>query len=109
MEAERKRESARYRAEGDERGARIRAEAERERAVLLADAREQAQRIRGEGDAQAIAIYAEALQKDPEFYTFTRRLDAYKKVLGSEDIMVLDSNAEFFRYLMSHMPPKKAP
>ncbi|MCU0587198.1 MAG: protease modulator HflC [Syntrophobacteraceae bacterium] len=109
MEAERKRESARYRAEGDERGARIRAEAERERAVLLADAREQAQRIRGEGDAQAIAIYAEALQKDPEFYTFTRRLEAYKKVLGSEDVMVLDSDAEFFRYLMSHLPPKKAP
>ncbi|MCU0573623.1 MAG: protease modulator HflC [Syntrophobacteraceae bacterium] len=102
MEAERKRESARYRAEGDERGARIRAEAERERSVLLADAREQAQRIRGEGDAQAIAIYAEALEKDPEFYTFTRRLEAYKKVLGAEDVLVLDSNAEFFRYLMSH-------
>lgn len=102
MEAERKRESARYRAEGDERGARIRAEAERERSVLLADAREQAQRIRGEGDAQAVAIYAEALEKDPEFYTFTRRLEAYKKVLGTEDVLVLDSNAEFFRYLMSH-------
>lgn len=102
MEAERKRESARYRAEGDERGARIRAEAERERSVLLADAREQAQRIRGEGDAQAIAIYAEALEKDPEFYTFTRRLEAYKKLLGTEDMLVLDSNSEFFKYLMSH-------
>lgn len=102
MEAERKRESARYRAEGDERGARIRAEAERERSVLLADAREQAQRIRGEGDAQAVAIYAEALEKDPEFYTFTRRLEAYKKVLGAEDVLVLDNNADFFRYLMSH-------
>ncbi len=102
MEAERKRESARYRAEGDERGARIRAEAERERAVILADAREQAQRIRGEGDAQAVAIYAESLQKDPEFYTFTRRLEAYRKLLGSDDMLVLDSNAEFFRYLMGH-------
>ena len=102
MEAERKRESARYRAEGEERGARIRAEAERERAVILADAREQAQRIRGEGDAQAIAIYAEALQKDPEFYTFTRRLEAYRKLLGADDILVLDSEAEFFRYLLSH-------
>lgn len=107
MEAERKRESARYRAEGDERGARIRAEAERERSVILADAREQAQRIRGEGDAQAIAIYAEALEKDPEFYTFTRRLEAYKKLLGAEDMLVLDSNSEFFKYLMSHRQSDK--
>lgn len=104
MEAERKRESSRYRAEGDERGARIRAEAEREKAVILADAREQAQRIRGEGDAQAIAIYAEALQQDPEFYTFTRRLEAYRKLLGPDDVLVLDSQSEFFRYLMGHTP-----
>jgi membrane protease subunit HflC len=102
MEAERKRESARYRAEGEERGARIRAEAERERSVILADAREQAQRVRGEGDAQAIGIYAEALRQDPEFYSFTRRLEAYRKLLGKDDVLVLDSNAEFFRYLMSH-------
>ncbi|MDY0040935.1 MAG: protease modulator HflC [Desulforhabdus sp.] len=102
MEAERKRESSRYRAEGEERGALIRAESNRQREIILADAREQAQRTRGEGDAQAIAIYAEALQQDPEFYTFTRRLEAYRKLLGAEDLLVLDSNAEFFRYLLSH-------
>jgi membrane protease subunit HflC len=101
MEAERKRESARYRAEGDERGARIRAEAERERAVILADAREKAQQLRGEGDAQAVAIYAEAMNQDPEFYTFTRRLEAYRKLLGNDDVLVLDGEAEFFRYLMT--------
>lgn len=108
MEAERKRESSRYRAEGDERGALIRAEADRQRAVILADAREQAQQIRGEGDAQAVAIYAEALQQDPEFYTFTRRLEAYRNLLGKEDILVLDSNAEFFRYLLNHSQTQTA-
>lgn len=102
MEAERKRESARYRAEGEERGARIRAEAERERTVILADAQERAQRNRGEGDAQAVAIYAEALKLDPEFYTFTRRLEAYRKLLGKDDFLVLDSNADFFSYLLNH-------
>lgn len=102
MEAERKRESARYRAEGEERGARIRAEAERERAVILADAREKAQQLRGEGDAQAIAIYAGALEQDPEFYTFTRRLEAYRKLLGNDDVLVMDGEAEFFRYLMGN-------
>lgn len=106
MEAERKRESARYRAEGEERAARIRAEAERERAVILADAREQAQRIRGEGDAQAVAIYAEALRQDPEFYTFTRRLEAYRKLIGEKDMLVLDSDSDFFRYLVGHKAEK---
>ena len=102
MEAERQRESKRYRAEGEERGALIRAEAERERTVLLADAQEKAQTIRGEGDAQAIAIYAEAFNRDPEFYSFSRRLEAYQKLLGEKDILVLDSDSDFFKYLTSH-------
>ncbi|MBR9980694.1 MAG: protease modulator HflC [Desulfatitalea sp.] len=102
MEAERKRESSRYRAEGEERGALIRAEAERERTVILADAQEAAQTLRGEGDAQAIAIYAEAFNQDPEFYAFTRRLEAYDKLLGEKDILVLDSDSDFFKYLVSH-------
>jgi len=102
MEAERDRESKRYRAEGEERGALIRAEAERERAVILADAQEKAQAIRGEGDAQAIAIYAEAFNRDPEFYSFTRRLEAYQKVLAEQDILVLDSDSDFFQFLTGH-------
>ncbi len=104
MEAERKRESARYRAEGEERGALIRAEAERGRTVILADAQEKAQALRGEGDAQAIAIYAEAFNQDPEFYAFSRRLEAYQKILGQQDILVLDSDSDFFSYLTGHSP-----
>lgn len=102
MEAERKRESMRYRAEGEERGALIRAEADRERAVILADAQELAQTLRGEGDAQAIAIYAEAFNRDPEFFSFSRRLESYYNILGQQDILVLDSESDFFRYLTSH-------
>lgn len=102
MEAERMRESSRYRAEGEERGALIRAEAERERTVILADAQEMAQALRGEGDAQAITIYAEAFNQDPEFYAFSRRLEAYRKLLGNQDILVLDSDSDFFKYLVSH-------
>ena len=104
MEAERKRESARYRAEGEERGALIRAEAERQRTVILADAQEKAQALRGEGDAQAIAIYAEAFNQDPEFFAFSRRLEAYQKILGEQDILVLDSDSDFFTYLTGHSP-----
>jgi regulator of protease activity HflC (stomatin/prohibitin superfamily) len=41
----------------------------------------EAERIRGEGEAQAIRIYAEALSQDLDFYTFSRRLEAYGTVL----------------------------
>ena len=54
----------------------------------------------GEGDAQALKIYAEAFEKDPEFYSFTRSIEAYRRSLGtSNDLLVLDSESDFFRFL----------
>jgi len=68
--------------------------------VILANAYRDGQKIRGEGDAKAAEIYAEAYSKDPEFYAFYRSIDAYRKSLGKTgDILVLDPNNEFFRYL----------
>jgi membrane protease subunit HflC len=56
--------------------------------------------IRGVGDATASEIYARAYNKDPEFYAFYRSIDAYKKAMGRPgDILVLDPENEFFRYL----------
>jgi modulator of FtsH protease HflC len=105
MQAERSREANRYRAEGDELSAQIRAGADRERTVLLADAYEEAQGLRGDGEAEAIAIYAEALQKDPEFYAFQRRLESYATILRTGDTLVLPSDSELFSYLMSNRKP----
>ena len=68
--------------------------------ISLANAERDAQIIRGEGDARAAEIYANAYNKDPEFYAFYRSIDAYRKSMGkSGDILVLDPNNEFFRYL----------
>jgi membrane protease subunit HflC len=56
--------------------------------------------LRGEGDARAAETYANAYTKDPEFYAFYRSIDAYRNSMGkSGDILVLDPNNEFFRYL----------
>jgi membrane protease subunit HflC len=109
MQAERSREANRYRAEGDEQGAEIRASADRERIVIIADAQETAARTRGEGDAEAIGIYADALNQDPEFYAFRRRLEAYEKVMRERDVVVLPSDADFFNYLSGHAAPPAAP
>jgi modulator of FtsH protease HflC len=100
MEAERQRIAAERRAEGRENEAEIRAAADRQRTVILAEAYRDSQKLRGEGDALAAEIYASAYNKDPEFYAFYRSIDAYRRSVGkSGDILVLDPDNEFFRYL----------
>ena len=84
---------------GRERSERIRADADRQVRVLLADAERDAQRLRGEGDARAIEIYANAFNRDQEFYSFWRSLEAYDRSFGTDkDVMLMDTRSEFFRY-----------
>jgi membrane protease subunit HflC len=101
MRAERERIAKRYRAEGEERAREIRAGADREREVILATAYETSQKLSGEGDAQAAAIYAQAFGQDPEFYAFTRRLQAYEKILSKDTTLVLPPDSELLRYLQN--------
>ncbi|MGI9232298.1 MAG: protease modulator HflC [Woeseiaceae bacterium] len=100
MAAERKRIAAERRAEGQAAAEEKRAAADRERTVILADAYKESQKIKGEGDARAAETYANAYNRDPEFYAFYRSIDAYRKSMGkSGDVLILDPNNEFFRYL----------
>jgi membrane protease subunit HflC len=100
MREERARVAAERRAEGREIEEQMRSTADKERTVILADAYRESQKLRGIADATAAAIYASAYNKDPEFYAFYRSIDAYKKSMGKAgDILVLDPNNEFFRYL----------
>jgi len=100
MREERARIAAETRAEGREASELIRSTADKDRTVLLANAYRDGQITRGEGDARAAEIYASAYTKDAEFYAFYRSIDAYKKSLGNAgDLLVLDPNNEFFRYL----------
>jgi len=100
MNSERQIEARQYRATGEELALGIRADAERQTVVIEAQAYGQAQRIRGEGDARAAAIYAEAFNKDPEFFQFYRTINAYTNVFKDKsDLLVLDPNSEFFKYL----------
>lgn len=99
MRAERSRVANELRAEGREQSERIRAEAEKKRTVILAEAYRDAQTTRGEGDAKATSIYAQAFSDDPEFYSFSRSLEAYRKTFKDRsDLFVLDPNSDFFDY-----------
>lgn len=100
MRAERQQLATQTRAEGREAAALIESTAEKERTVIIADATRQSQIIRGEGDARAAETYANAYNKDPEFYAFYRSINAYTNVIGKEgDVLVLDPGNEFFRFL----------
>jgi len=100
MAAERARIAAQRRAEGRAQENEKRAAADREVTVILADAYRDGQLIRGEGDAKAAEIYASAYNRDPEFYSFYRSIDAYRKSMGKAgDLLVLDPDSDFFRYL----------
>lgn len=99
MAAEREREAKEHRAIGQEQAEVIKAEADREAVVIEANAYSQAEKIRGAGDAVAAGIFAEAFGRDPEFYSFTRSLNAYRSSFaGKEDIILLDPESDFFRY-----------
>lgn len=100
MEAERTRVANELRSTGAAESEKIRADADRQREVILAKAYRNAQEIKGQGDAKAAEIYAEAFQRNPEFYSFYRSLEAYKKSFRNKgDMMVLEPTSEFFKYL----------
>jgi membrane protease subunit HflC len=100
MRQERARTASELRAQGAEAAEQIRAEADRQRTVTLAEAYREAEKVRGAGDAEAARIYAEAYRKDPEFFSFYRSIQAYRRSLGKDnDLLVLDKNSDFFRYM----------
>ena len=100
METERARVARQLRAEGSEQAERIRADAERQRTVLLAQAYREAEELRGAGDAQAAEIYARAFNRNPEFFSFYRSLEAYRASIGTNsDLLLIEPDSAFFKYL----------
>jgi membrane protease subunit HflC len=105
MREERSRFAAELRAEGAENAEEIRANADRERTVILAEAYRDSEILRGEGDALAAETYAKAYTRDPDFYSFHRSIQAYRKSLGNNgDLLVLSPDSEFLRYLNQSEP-----
>jgi membrane protease subunit HflC len=100
MEAERKRVANELRSTGAAESDKIRANAERQRDTILAEAYRDAQKIKGAGDAKATALYAEAFGRDPQFAQFYQSLEAYRSSFkDKKDIMVVEPNGEFFKFL----------
>ncbi len=104
MQSERKRVAAQARAEGAEASAKIRADADRQKTVLLAQAKSDAEKLRGEGEAKSIAIYADAFQRDPQFFATWRTLQAYRVGFASGKSRLVLSPQDDFLKLMQAAP-----
>jgi len=100
MRAERLSVAKEHRSKGKEQSEIIRADIDSKVAIMLANADSQARITRGEGDAEAADIYSKSYNLDPEFYSFLRSMDAYKKSFSnSSDIMVVKPDNDFFKYM----------
>jgi modulator of FtsH protease HflC len=86
------------------------AETDRAYTVKVAEARKQSEILRGQGDADRNKVFADAYQKDPEFFSFYRSMLAYGKSLGAEGTtLVLDPNSEFFKYFGTQKDGSQVP
>ncbi len=95
MNAERKRISDGYRAEGQEQNTNKVAQTDREVTTLIAEGERRAQGLMGEGDAEATRIYNAAYGKDPKFFELYRSLETAKQsVTGGGKIQIFESGKE---------------
>lgn len=104
MTADRERLARGNRAKGEEEARTIRAEADREARVIVAEATRTAEIARGVGDAESTRIYAEAYNRDPDFYAFMRSLEAYRNSIDENTTLVLSPDSEFFQFFESSNP-----
>ena len=99
MKAERQAEAELLRARGKEAARRIQARADRQVIEIEASAQRDGEILRGEGEAERNGIFADAFNRDPEFFEFYRSMTAYSEALkNTGTTMVLSPNSDFFRY-----------
>ena len=105
MRSDREKIARRLRAEGEEESRTRRASADREVEVIIAGAERDGNRLRGEGEAEAISILADALNQDPDFFSFRRSLDAYRSVLPQQSTLIISTDSPLLKFLQSPSGP----
>ncbi len=99
MIAERNRIAQKFRSEGEGEYANILGSMERKLQEIQSEAYRKALEVEGQADAEATAIYAEAYNRDPEFYAFLRTMDSYKETLGKKTRFLTTTDSEYFNFM----------
>ena len=104
MISERQRIAARFRSEGEGQSAEILGRMGKELREIRSGAYRRAQEIQGRADAEATRVYGAAYGKDPEFYAFSRTLEAYKDTVNENSVLILTTDSDYYRYLKESAP-----
>jgi membrane protease subunit HflC len=99
MISERKRIAAEKRSTGEGLKSEILGKLERELREVSSLAVRETQKIKGKADGEAAKIYAAAYNQDPEFYAFSKSMDAYRNTMGENTRLVISPDSPFYRYL----------
>ena len=108
MISERKRIAARFRSEGEGRSAEILGTMEKELRQIRSTAYRKVQEVRGKADAEATRVYGSAYSRDPEFYAFSRTLEAYKEGQNKNSTLILTTESDYYKYLKKSARPAGA-
>ena len=79
---------------------RMQSDRQEEAETIRAGGRRDAQIIRAESEADAARIYADAFNKDPEFYDFFRAMQSYRRTFetgNGESAIVMSPDNEYLR------------
>ena len=98
MISERKRAAERFRSEGQGKKREIEGQMQKELKQIRSEAYKTAEEIKGKGDASAIAIYADAYNKDSEFYSFLKTLETYKNTVDSDTMIIFSPDSDYLDY-----------
>ena len=104
MIAERNQIAEKFRSEGQGEARKIEGNQEKELKRITSEAYRKAEEIKGKADGEATQIYAQALSKDPEFYTFLKTLDIYKEAMDKESTLILSTDSDFLKYFKGYKP-----
>ena len=99
MISERKRAAEQYRSEGQGKKAEIEGQMGKELKQIRSDAYRVAEELKGKADATATDIYADAYNRDPEFYAFLKTLETYENTIDKDTTVILTTDSEYLDYL----------
>ena len=109
LRSERQRIAARHRADGEEEYRKRTAAVQAQADILIAEASRDARETRGEGDAAAIRLIQDALDQDPNFYTFLRTLESYENSIQPGATLVLTDQPGGYLDALVSPPSPPAP
>ena len=89
-----------YRSLGEGKKAEWMGKLENEKRTIQSEAYRKSEEIKGAADATAARLYAEAYNKDPEFYNFWKSMESYKSTLKDSNA-TYSTNMDYFKYLYS--------